>query len=241
MNWNKLEQEVKALSRDLSILTRERDIASRQYNSLLQDKSNLKNKYNSILKETKEKRRYLINLHHELSKVRKEWILAGGTINDFCLDVVGYKLQLEFEKNKNEILNFIKEQPPKYQKLYNDKEKVCDKVFNMIKSYDFEIKKLNRKLSALHIQEQVNDYIHLDSNLKNSGEVFVEIQVNQISVRQKKIYLGHKRYYVRVDSIWYRTYGMNSNKKIPLTEEENDKLFNLINKYLKNSVNVTKN
>ena len=232
IDWIQLEKEVKALSTELSIVTRERNNTSRHYNSLLQEKSTLKNKYNSILKEAKEKKKNLLNLHRKLITVRNEWINAGGTLDDFCLDVEGYKLQLEFNSLKSKDLSYIKEEPEKIKSLHDSKEKTCNKVLGLIKIYDDKIKLLNRKLSSLHLYEEVKEYIHLDNNLRNSGEIFVEVQVNQLSVRKRRMYFGHKRYYVRQDGIWYRTFDDKSSKKIPLSDDENNKLFKLINKYL---------
>jgi hypothetical protein len=231
MDWSKLEKEVKLQSLELSEMTRERTNLSRHYNKLVDLRSKLRKEYNISMSKAQELKTNLFKLHKEVSDIKKEWIASGGTSEDFCLDVEGYKLQLGFEKIKARDLILIKEEPKKHKDTYDRANKKCGDIYELLKLIDVKIKEANRYISSLHIIEQVKEYEILDNNLRNSGEVFVKTQINQISIKRKKIYQGCNRYYSKIDGVWYRLYNGES-KKHPVSSKELDGLLIVINKYI---------
>ena len=98
---------------------------------------------------------------------------------------------------------YIKEEYKAIKSKLHDKETTCNKLLEAIRFYDSKIKQLNRDISNLHLQEIVKDYIILG---KDNSEIYVEVQVNQISLKRKKVYFGHKRYYSKIDNVWYRVF-----------------------------------
>ncbi len=235
IDWEYLEKQVKELSNSLSELTRERDKLSRYFNLLTTEKSKLKNDYSRVLKESVSKKDKLFKIHRDLNERKKEWFLSGGTSEDFCLDVEGYSLELELKSLVKRDINYIKNEPKSAKEKYNDYSKRCDKILEMIKSYDSKIKTINQQLSHLHLHEEIKS--HSYSSL--DGSLFVEMEVYQLSVKRKKTYLNHKKYYNKNDDVWYRTYD-NLKKKKVLSSDDLDALIQVLNKYFKDTrINVT--
>jgi hypothetical protein len=234
IDWNYLNEKVKEFSDELSIMTRERDKLSRHYNLMMKEKSFLKSEYNSVLKLAEQKKNILFDFHKKVNERKKEWFSIGGTDDDFCLDVEGYSLQLQFKNLIKEDVDFIKDEPKNQKEKYLKISNTCDKLLEMIKLYDDKIKLLNQELSFLHLHEEIKDC----SYNKNDGSLIVEIFVFQLSVKRKKTYLNHKKYYTKIDDVWYRTYD-NLKKKKVLSSEHTDKLIKSLNKYFKDTKDVT--